>query len=214
MEVPCRKCPRCLRARAALWRARAKSEVELASRTWFCTWTLSPDARYRTLSQARAALSAQSLDYDVIEPAEQFRYWLREIGKEFTLGLKRLRKNTGATVRYCIIAECHKDGAPHFHGLVHEVDKLRPVTHKALDRDLWRLGFTRYKLADAGTVGYVTKYLTKSSLARVRASGGYGNGLSLSETNVKRDPSTFSPAADAARGKLFSERKRDGDIPF
>lgn len=194
--VPCRKCSRCLASRAAHWRYRAEEEIKASPRTWFCTWTLNPEARFRTLSMARAASSAKSTPFEERSPAEQFGAWVREAGKELTLGLKRLRKNTGSPVRYVIIAEGHKDATPHFHGLIHEISPIHPVTHKALVQNVWRQGFTRYKLASAGTGGYVTKYLTKSSLVRVRASGGYGDGLSRSEALLSREPSTSREAAD------------------
>lgn len=219
MEVeiitPCRKCPRCLRRRSAHWRHRAEAEIKASPRTWFCTWTLSPESRFRTLTQARAALSAQSMDYDSRPPAEQFGAWCKEIGREFTLGLKRLRKNTKSQVRYLIIAEGHKDGTPHFHGLIHEVSPLHPVTHKRLVEDIWRLGFARYKLADAASGSYVTKYLSKALLARVRASGGYGDGLDRNEnlgSSVSLDLSRSGDIATLRRD--LQQRKSIDEVPF
>lgn len=217
LMTPCRKCSRCLAMRAAHWRHRAVSEIQASPRAWFCTWTLSPEARFRTLSMARAALSAQSVEYESIPPAEQFGAWCKQIGREFTLGLKRLRKNTRSPVRYVIIAEGHKDGTPHFHGLIHEVSPLHPVTHKALVRDVWRLGFARYKLADAATGGYVTKYLTKSSLVRVRASRGYGDGLSRNSPeweSVNPRPLAQPLSASAADATRPAAKDIADEVPF
>ena len=100
------------------------------------------------------------------------------IGRQFTLGFKRLRKNTGASIRFVLVAERHKSGAPHFHALIHEAVGSPPVRYADLYRDLWSLGFSKYKLAEKGHASYVTKYLTKSSEARVRASLRYGQTVS------------------------------------
>lgn len=190
MWAPCRKCTYCLRRRGAQWRDRARFETEIAQRTWFCTWTLSPERQYHFLSEARAALSAQATDFEEISPEEQFQRVCWRIGRRFTLGLKRLRKNTGARVRYLIVAERHKSGAPHFHGLIHEQHGSPAVTHAALKRDLWHYsvgkevrpeGFVNYKLADPASAAYVTKYLTKSAEARVRASIRYGKPIFMIE---------------------------------
>ena len=50
---------------------------------------------------------------------------------------------------------------------------------KRILEDAWKLGFTSFKLVEpaSSTASYVTKYLTKSALARVRASVHYGTGL-------------------------------------
>lgn len=214
--TPCRKCPPCLRKRARLWRYRAEEEIKASPRTWFCTWTLSPEARFRTLSMARAASSAQSVPFEERDPAEQFGAWCKAIGREFTLGLKRLRKNTKSPVRYLIVAEGHKDGTPHFHGLIHEVSPIHPVTHKALVQAIWRLGFVRYKLAEPGKGGYVTKYLTKSSLVRVRASGGYGDGLSRNDPfrgSVNTRPLAKHLSASASETRPAAKDVAD-EVPF
>ena len=181
MFMQCRKCRYCLWRRSAQWRDRARLETDMAARTWFATWTLHPDRQHHYLSMARAALSAQRTDFEEIGPAEQFQRLCWQIGRQFTLGFKRLRKNAQAEVRYLIVAERHKSGAPHFHGLIHEQHGSPPVTHASLVRDLWHYGekkvpegFVKYKLCDTATASYVTKYLSKAAEARVRASLRYG----------------------------------------
>lgn len=174
MHVPCRKCPYCLRRRAAQWRDRARYETDTSQRTWFCTLTLKPESLFRHLSMARAALSAQSTDLEEIGDAEQFQRLVWVIGRTLTKGIKRLRKNTRADIRYIVVVERHKSGVPHFHALIHEQHGSPAVKHADLVRDLWREGFCNYKLADPGSASYVTKYLTKSALSRVRASVRYG----------------------------------------
>lgn len=194
MWAPCRKCSYCLKRRGAQWRDRARFETDTAQRTWFCTWTLSPDRQYHFLSEARAALSATGTDFEEVSNAEQFQRVCWRIGRRFTLGLKRLRKNTGADMRFLIVAERHKSGAPHFHGLIHEQHGSPAITHAALKRDLWHEGFVNYKLADPASAAYVTKYLTKSAEARVRASIRYGKPIFMIDTPREwREHSTPCP---------------------
>ncbi len=105
---------------------------------------------------------------------EKFRLLATEAGKEITRYLKRLRK-AGARVRYCLVAEAHKSGLPHFHMLLHEVSEDHPVRHRLLV-DKWGAGFVNAKLvpSESRVAFYVTKYLTKSARARIRASAEYG----------------------------------------
>lgn len=170
----CRKCDKCRRARGALWRMRAVDEIKRAPRTWFGTLTLSPEAQHRYLAQARARLARQGVDFDALGYDEQFKERVRAISPEVTKFLKRVRKNSGAPLRYLWVAEAHKSGAPHFHALIHEVEDLAPVRHAVLTAAWW-IGFTQFKLIDdTRAASYVAKYLTKSACARVRASLGYG----------------------------------------
>lgn len=165
--LPCRRCKACLRYRRWQWRCRAERELRVASRTWFGTLTLSPESHY--LMMARAGV-------------DTFAGRHREASKEVTKFLKRVRKNTGAPLRYLIVCEEHKQklaGLPHYHLLVHQSDPLKPVTYRDLAGQ-WKWGFSNFKLVDDGELtnqqaaGYVTKYLVKSMSARVRASIDYG----------------------------------------
>lgn len=191
----CRKCQECLQHRARLWRARARSEIEEAPRTWFVTYTFNEVHRYQARLKARQLLvQRDERQFEQLTPDEQFMLLHEVLSRELTLMIKRLRKNTKAILRYAMVAEAHQDGFPHYHGLIHE---LVPGTVRERDlRDEWRghgLGFCEAKLVeDAGRgAAYVCKYLTKSSLARVRASQNYGKGFAKAEvertsgTNVK-----------------------------
>lgn len=172
LEVRCRKCENCRKAHAFHWRKRAESEFALAKRNWFGTLTLRPDEHYRTASAVRLRLSARGVSFDDMSEPDQFRELVDEVGKEVTLWLKRLRKNTGAKLRYLLVAERHKSGLPHFHLLVHEMNGT--VSYAAL-RSAWRLGFSHFKLVtETKTAAYVCKYLSKDAGARVRASLRYG----------------------------------------
>ena len=188
----CRKCPECLRQRARLWRARARSEIEEAPRTWFVTYTFNEVHRYHARLKARQLLRKRTgEEFEELSADGQFMLLHDVLARELTLMVKRLRKNSKARLRYAIVAEAHEDGFPHYHGLIHE---LVPgtVSERAL-RSEWRghgLGYCEAKLVeDAGRgAAYVCKYLTKSSLARVRASQNYGKGFSTAE--VKRTSGT------------------------
>ena len=60
-------------------------------------------------------------DFDTLSDGEQFRLIHNEIGKEFTLYFKKLRKAAKNTrLRYLLVAEAHKDGFPHYHAFLHE----------------------------------------------------------------------------------------------
>lgn len=203
LSVRCKKCERCLRLRRWSWANRAQEEMRLASRTWFGTFTLEPEWRDRMFARAGRRLLGRKTETGwtgrniySLSPVEQFAEIHREISREFTLMFKRIRKGGSlvpkwnaeareyrlspappAKLRYLLVTEAHKDGFPHYHALVHEV--AVPITARVLSAH-WKLGFTNFELVDSSTgdnrkaVNYVTKYLTKSNEARVRASLRYG----------------------------------------
>lgn len=175
LTTPCRQCSECLQRRSRIWAARAIAECEQSSRTWFGTLTLSPEAHFKALCAVRARSDERLSEFDQRPDSEKFHLVVNEIGKEITLFLKRVRKNSDARLRYCLVAEQHKSGLPHFHALIHE--RSLPVRHAVL-KEAWRLGFTNFKLVTNGKFAayYVAKYLSKSSLTRVRASVNYGDG--------------------------------------
>ena len=199
IAVRCRKCETCLAARAASWRIRASAECRIAPRTWFGTLTLNAQAQFINLSTARLRLAGQGVDFDTLPVAEQFSELARTVGPEITKWLKRVRKSVGP-FRYILVVEAHKSGLPHFHCLIHEV--ANPVLHRVLS-STWRLGFTNFKLIDDDRhAGYVCKYLSKSSLARVRASKDYGRS--------PHDPSSALVQAEGDGGNPygFPEQKK------
>lgn len=190
MDVRCRQCIECLKARARHWKLRAQAEIKATEgRTWFGTLTLRPDAHFKAVSRARLRLAAQGIDFDRLDAKEQFSERVREIGPEITLWLKRVRKESGALLRYLLVVESHKSGLPHFHVLIHEVRADAPVRNRTLGSQ-WLLGFSDFRLVAQGintAANYVTKYLTKSAISRVRASKGYGQ-RSLCDLDHRIDP--------------------------
>lgn len=174
----CRECETCLKARAAHWRYRARSEWKLAPRTWLVTLTFNPEAHLRALSQARRREAKNGTDFEALPEKERFIALERQTGADVTLALKRLRKgdkdHPGVTCRYLLVAEAHKSGLPHYHMLLHEVAGSAPIRHAAIKR-CWSSGYLDAKLVtDERAATYATKYLTKSNAARVRASSRYG----------------------------------------
>ena len=176
METRCRKCHMCLRWRAYQWRERAMLETSAAPRTWFVTLTLRPEEHWLAELRASAECRRRGVSFEQLSPSEQFEERHKVIGYDLAKWLKRVRKQSGAKLRYILVAEAHKSGMPHYHALIHEVYESKPVTKRQL-QEQWTLGFSGAKLVeDLRSASYVTKYLSKSVLARVRASLRYGKG--------------------------------------
>ena len=191
MRVRCRMCDACKRLKQALWTARAERENVTGLRNWFGTLTLSPTAHHHIVSRCRAKLGRGGTDYDGLSHEEQFSEWMTEVSREVTLYIKRVRKESGAPLRYLLVAEAHKSGLPHLHLLVHEQDSSAPVRYRTLSTQ-WKLGFTKFNLVDGMKAArYVCKYISKSAMARVRASLRYGqmtHAVHEEETTKERKP--------------------------
>ena len=171
----CRKCGPCLEHRSRLWAARGCTEVLLSDRTWFGTLTLAPEWQFKALVSARSAARQRAVDWDELDEEEQFKRVDRQIAVELKRWLDRVRKRVGP-IRYLVVCERHKSGLPHYHCLLHEKGVTAP--HRVLT-ETWRWGFTKFKLVpshEPEAVFYVTKYLSKDTTTRVRASFRYGTG--------------------------------------
>lgn len=201
LRTRCRMCNCCKAMKAALWTARAGVELHSSVRTWFGTITLSPAAQHQMLARARQKLGRDGIDFDAMTYEQQFSARMAEVGREVTLWMKRVRKNSGAALRYLLVAEAHQSGAPHLHILVHETDAERPVRYRTLAAE-WPHGFTKFNLCDGGkAVRYVCKYISKSAMARVRASLRYGNnGTPLEPSKTQVDACTKK---SPGKGKLI-----------
>lgn len=174
--APCRRCPACLSKRRQMWGARGAAETAMSLRTWFGTLTARPEVQLYWLATARRVARVQGLgDYDALPSADQFRLLVKQSGRELTLWLKRVRKESGVPLRYFAVAEQHRSGLPHWHILVHEVG---PPVGKRLLEGHWRSGFSQWRLvkaSDPKAAFYCAKYLAKSAESRVRASASYGH---------------------------------------
>lgn len=174
MRVRCRMCDACKRLKQALWTARAERETITGLRNWFGTLTLSPASHHQIISRCRQKLGRGGTDYDGLSREEQFSEWMTEISKEVTKYVKRVRKESRAPLRYLLVAEEHQSGVPHLHLLMHEQCSSAPVRYRTLSTQ-WKLGFTKFNLVDGMKAArYVCKYISKSAMARVRASLHYG----------------------------------------
>ena len=140
LAVRCRTCPSCLRARARLWRNRAKAECAASQRTWFGTLTLSVEEHFRCLLEAEQAYfvaNGAALPADMI-----FRKRSQAVYERWRKYTRRLAKDrTG--LRYVLTFEKHTSGLPHMHCLIHETKGT--ITQRQLEAR-WPHGFTRWKL--------------------------------------------------------------------
>ena len=218
----CRACDACRRYRTRLWRGRAMQEyaetVRAGGRLWMATYTMRPAEHVLRLERCRERCALQGCDFDGQPVDEQFRQLCSEFNEELTKYLKRVRKVSGVSFRYFMVMERHKSGFPHAHALIFELGATDPLRKKVLEEQ-WNLGFSRHVLVrDARGVSYVTKYLTKSSAARVRASLRFGqrpDPLGDRPEGEKADPrkkKTYAPKAPAL-GWLFTGSEHALEIP-
>lgn len=173
------------------WTARAAHEQAFARATWFTTFTFKPATRHAIFQAASA------LDSSVGTSTQRL---IRASGSYITEYLKRLRKADFA-LRYIQVPELHRDGFPHWHGLIHVPEgganwaDLHGAWSGTVD-DPAGYGHAVVKLVrDANALRYVTKYLSKERLGRVRSSLNYG------------EPTLARPLREAERGKESLERK-------
>jgi len=176
VSVRCRRCDACLEYRRRLWTARAIAETRLSSRTWFVTLTYGPESRFLVKAAAEArVVRTRCEQWSMLTTDERFRHLVKVANEDVTKFLKRIRKNSGARLRYILVSEAHADGFPHFHLLIHEGDN--GSLSKRISTSAWTRGHSHMRLVDTGdakATGYVCKYLSKSATTRVRASRKYG----------------------------------------
>jgi len=195
LSTRCRRCFECRRYRSRMWRQRALTEIQVAPRTWFCTFTLNPE--YHNLMWYRAVIRDPAVEGQ--DGDAQFIARHREITAEITLYIKRLRKQFAGNLRYLFVAEKHESGLPHYHALIHETDLDRRLL-KRMIKGQWHLGFSDAKLAAPEHATYVAKYLSKDAVARIRASRLYGSPLLGQTHEVRRENLTLPPITPQANG--------------
>lgn len=207
LKVRCRSCYNCLRLRGHEWTQRAISEIKSAERTWFGTMTLASPMHMRSYYIARKAAARAGVDFDGLPPNEQFARRHRVISRWLTLWMKKVRKATRdkwdrdckavgqcpidgpPRLRLMIVCERHQSGLPHYHCLVHE--SAAYATSERVLRKRWGFGHSTFRVVDetrtANAAWYMAKYLTKSSVARVRASLDYGNWNDVGSTGAQQE---------------------------
>lgn len=191
LDVACGRCRSCLAYRRWLWTVRAMSECEAAPRTWFVTLTGNPRTQMRWAVETGLRLTGQGVKPSELTDGEWYAEMCKEAGRDLTKYVKRVRKNSGASLRALWVFEKHEgggrhDGLPHIHGLVHETNVNAPVRYATL-RETWSarphgLGHSSAALLTKGDESllsrYVAKacyYISKSAGVRIRASQGYGS---------------------------------------
>jgi len=213
LTTPCRKCPACLKQRMKMWAARAMHEVRNARRTWFATFTFSPEAFYAMQCRALAIAEQRCIPTNELTSDEVSARQSEECAKELTLFLKRIRKKVPShAVRYLLVREKHKSGLPHWHALIHESGAV-PIPYRVLD-GAWKLGHSKFKLMeDERAAFYVAKYLGKSNEGRVRASIRYGRhdgqtASAIVECEAVDVLSEYRERCEASVGRKKSHKKR------
>lgn len=175
LEVRCRRCADCLRARSAHWAFRAQSETAAASRSWFGTLTLHPNWQFHCKNVAHSRIAAMGAKWHTLTPDDQFSEIVKPLRREIQLFMKRLRKSADG-LRFITVIERHKSGDPHVHILIHE--NRTPIRHNKLTA-AWKWGFTKFNLVaedhQRRAARYVCKYLAKEAVTRVVASLHYGD---------------------------------------
>ena len=193
VQFRCRTCANCLNHKRRLWTARAVDELRLSRRTWFGTLTCHPEARFQMEMRAASLIEPRlAADWRDIDSATKYKALCDILTKEMQKWLKRVRKDSSARLRYLLVLEAHKDGFPHVHILLHEINTR---VAKSLLEKHWRFGFSHWRLVDThspASAYYTCKYLTKSHQTRVKASLKYGH------ASVKRLTEVAEGLTDAA----------------
>lgn len=134
VRTRCRKCASCLRRRSLYWTGRAVEEYFRWPRTYFGTFTMSPEQHMLLDARATLRLAKGRVDFAALSPAEIFKERASEFGLELQRFLKRLRKGDGEhpkpRLRYLLIAERHDSeqtsavmrDRPHYHMMLHECE--------------------------------------------------------------------------------------------
>lgn len=213
MSMRCRLCANCLKLRGLEWIDRCKVELSRAPRSWFGTMTLSPALHDRMMWKANKRLLRGGTSWDRLTMDERFAERHKEISVELTKSIKRLREVARGPLRLVVVCEKHASGLPHYHALVHETT-LGGVHEREL-RHAWPLGFSQWKLVehDVRAAWYVSKYLMKSSLARVRASKDYGS-LERSESDASQRATQANPLQGKVEPVFNCETKTPFDPPL
>lgn len=183
-----------MRLRQYSWMARAAHEQAFATKTWFITLTYGPVRR-------RAILSAASRDNSRLGTDQRL---IKAAGAYVSTYFKHLRKKQFA-LRYVCVPELHRDGFPHWHGLVH--DLRGDITWDDLNAG-WSPGFSVVKIVrDAKALRYVTKYLSKGKIGKVRSSLHYGD----PKGEKRGDPPNATEGSEGGKGESL-EKEKEGVI--
>jgi len=213
-KIRCRRCENCMKARRHQWMVRAAREQVHAKATWFVTLTYGPLSRQKILETASELPRSHS---------QQTRLVLAS-GWYVSSYIKRLR-SADFGFRYLMVPEPHRDGFPHYHGLIHDqlgtlgrkmvlkkdkrTGERRPVFVCPEIEEVFGYGFVDSELVrDKGAIAYVTKYIAKGRFGRIRASRGYG-GEHLLLPEMRDQRSVLRSLAQEVSRRLGEKERSD-----
>lgn len=195
MWAPCRRCAKCLQFRQMYWRERVLNELQwthaLNRRSWWITLTFDPIMLAGVMAEAR--LASGSIDDKSVDRAAY---------KHVQGWFKRVRAASKARFRYFAVLERGDETArPHYHLILHETGP-RPLLHKTLSSKWRAIDYIRLvDMQRSGLAAYLTKYATKSSSVRLKASNRYGLDVSPLRTEflkVYPEQDKDAPAGEGA----------------
>ena len=133
LNVPCGKCPECLKAKRLSWSHRLIVELMSHPQSTYLTLTLDDDSLLRFQDDPK---------------------------KPIKLYIDRLRKAVGFRPKYFIVSEFGDTGRLHYHGFFFGTD-VKSMPYK-VQRDLWKYGHVWLApTPSAKLANYVVKYLFK-----------------------------------------------------
>lgn len=202
LRVECRGCASCLSHRAWRWTQRGVAEAAASARTHLVTLTVRPELQFAATCEVSRWCEEAHIEASSLSGEEMFARRCEVLFSDIQRMLKRIR-HAGAKIRYMVVAEAHRSGDPHFHMLLHEVQRFTEDAYDtyALVKREWTGGFADMSGVDRGdtkAVRYLCKYLSKAMAARVRASVGYGRSSEPSDNSVVRRTKSRWPEASVS----------------
>lgn len=154
IHTRCRVCDPCLRRRSRLWAGKAITEFNKWPRTWFGTFTASPEIHERLDLEievhgvGRKGTRGYRPPQNLNSVSAEYRFELRarKFGEYITKWIKVLRKgdadHPAPRFRYLLIAEAHDSentssvmaGRPHYHILIHEQEAWTLVLGQEMEQ--------------------------------------------------------------------------------
>lgn len=132
MQVPCGKCPECVKRRTSGWSFRLMQEEKVSQSAHFITLT------YDTKRVPLTGNGFMSINK-----------------RDVQLFFKRLRKLNPAKIKYYVVGEYGgKTNRPHYHAILFNVDitTIQPA---------WQNGSVHYGTVSGASIGYTLKYMSK-----------------------------------------------------
>lgn len=153
--VPCGKCPSCLKRRAFSWVFRLKQELAVSTTSAFITLTYAPET-----------VPLTEMGLRTLDKTDHQKF------------MKRLRKmhhthfENEDKVRYYAVGEYgERDGRPHYHYIMFNVDKRINESTELYQHAIWKKGIVHVGTVTARSIAYVTGYMNKTAYTNPFADG-------------------------------------------